>query len=82
MSDKKIELNEGILENTLGGYNVNTVEQYITPCNDDSTRYYYDDLQAILDYTNANVNTSLGRVTRDKRLINGMLAAGLIHSAE
>lgn len=82
MADKKLELNNENLDNVLGGMNiVNRYNlKYITPSNDHSTRYYFDDLSVLTDYYLAHRDTSLSTDENDVALIAGMLDAGLIRT--
>ncbi len=84
MTDKKLELNTEKLDIILGGMNiVNRWNlKYITPSNDTSTRYYFDDLNALNNYYIANRDPSLSSAESDAALIAGMLDAGLIRTEQ
>ena len=81
MTSKKVELKEEQMDAVMGGISYNTFDKTIGK-NGGPKDYKYDDLAAVEDWLNSQVDTVKKMKSVDEAeeyLLNGLIAAGLIH---
>lgn len=81
MTDKKVELKDEQMDGVMGGISYNTFDKTIGKTGGPQD-YKYDDLDAVLNWLGNHMSEANKEKTIDAReeyLLNGLIAAGLIH---
>ena len=81
MTDKKVELRDEQMDGVMGGISYNTFDKTIGK-NGGPRDYKYDDLAAVQAWLGNHMSEACKGRSIDEReeyLLNGLIAAGLIH---
>ena len=79
MSEKKIELNEAMLDKVAGGIVINPNTKTLRTNMDKTTRYHFDDEMQVKMFIISQPLDGLSEEQAESMLIKGMLDAGLMY---